>query len=63
MAMFGRLHLETGSQKIRMTAPNRVYLYLSFYARLQISSKGYLHVFGFRELNGDIANASSLNRK
>jgi hypothetical protein len=32
MGISGRLHLEAGSQKFEMAAPNRMYLYLSFYA-------------------------------
>jgi hypothetical protein len=33
MAILRRLHFETGSQKLKMAAPNRKYLYLSFYTR------------------------------
>jgi hypothetical protein len=33
MALSRRLHIETGSQKFKMAAPNRKYLYLGFYAK------------------------------
>jgi hypothetical protein len=50
MALSERLYLETGSQKFKMAAPNRMYLYLSFYTRYQRNSNGYMHVFGIEQV-------------
>ena len=33
MALSGRLHLQTGSEKFKMAADNRMHLYLGFYTR------------------------------
>jgi hypothetical protein len=58
MKISRRLHLETGSEKFKIAAPNQKYLFLLLY-KIAKKFQRITHVIRGEELNGDIGYALS----
>jgi hypothetical protein len=59
MALSGRLHLATGSPKVRMAAVKPEVPLSQLLYKIAKKFNSYLHVFGVRKLNGAIRKAPS----